>query len=173
MNLEIEHIVPYLPFGLKFKTNDGIGKIIGIPNFMQSFDVIKLHFGTNLYQKRYDIGYGNEPYHLRANNAYYKLNYFNLSEINGSAEIDLISHNRATPILRPLSDLDIYKVKELFGESISDFRYEKIDDFSFEVYSEMLGWTGLSYNEYTIFFRHHYDIFNLIENKLAININNI
>ena len=147
MNLQIEHIAPYLPFGLKFKTNDGIGKIIGIPNFMQSFDVIKLHFGTNLNQKRFDIGYYNEPYNRPSNNAYYKLNYFNLSEINGSAEIDLNPH-RAIPILRPLSDLDIYKVKDLFGESISDFRYEKIDDFSFEVYTEMLGWTGLSYNEY-------------------------
>jgi hypothetical protein len=172
MDLEIEHIVPYLPFGLKFKTNDGIGKIIGIPNYMQSFDVIKLHFGSNLTKKRYDIGYENEPYHRPSNNAYYKLNGFNLTEINGSAEIDLNAH-RAIPILRPLSDLDIYKVKDLFGESISDFRYEKIDDFSFEVYTKILGWTGLSYNEYTIFFRHHYDIFNLIENKLAININNI
>ena len=164
MDLEIEHIVPYLPFGLNFKTNDGIGKIIGIPNFMQSFDVIKLHFGSNLTKKRYDIGYNNEPYNCPSNNAYYKLNGFNLTEINGSAEIDLNAH-RAIPILRPLSDLDIYKVKDLFGESISDFRYE--------IYTEMLGWTGLSYNEYTTFFRFHYDIFNLIENKLAININNI
>ena len=81
--------------------------------------------------------------------------------------------NEFKPILRPLSDLDIYKVKDLFGESISDFRYEKIDDFSFEVYTEMLGWTGLSYDEYTAFFRFHYDVFGLIEKGLAIDINKL
>lgn len=64
-------------------------------------------------------------------------------------------------------------MKELFGSQISDFRYEKIDDFSFEVYTESIGWTGLGYSDYTLFFENHFDVFNLLEKGLAIDIKTI
>lgn len=76
-------------------------------------------------------------------------------------------------VLIPLSDLTLSLVKEMIGESICDFRFDLSDDFSFEVYTESIGWVGLSYNEYNQFFRYHFDVFGLIDKNLAIDLNTL
>ena len=70
-------------------------------------------------------------------------------------------------LLRPLSQLTLNKIKELFGNDICDFRFETIDDFSLEVYTEMIGWTGICYKDYCKLLSLHFDIFGLLDRNLA------
>jgi hypothetical protein len=147
--LTIKELAPYLPFNLKCKTKQGVFELNTIDN-----------------SSRYKVWF-------KTSNNYHKqdFNYKLLIKLGVIGRGYFIK--QVKPILRPLSDLNLTKVKELFGSQISDFRYEKIDDFSFEVYTESIGWTGLGYSDYTLFFENHFDVFNLLEKGLAIDIKTI
>lgn len=80
------------------------------------------------------------------------------------------------PILRPISDLNL----EWFQNSIDgDLENYLINcepenkHLSIEVCDKVLGWSALSYEEYALLFRSHFDVFGLIENGLAIDINTL
>ena len=77
------------------------------------------------------------------------------------------------PILRPLSDLSIEIIKQLISFDIVEFRMSKEieDDFSIEVNDEAVGWTSLTFQEYQNIISWKFDIFNLIPQGLAIDVN--
>lgn len=80
------------------------------------------------------------------------------------------------PILRPLSDLTVEFFKENIDNDIVDFLINcepEHDHFSVEVCDKVIGWTAISYEEYQLFFKNHFDVFGLIEKGLAVYINTI
>ena len=117
MKLELKHLAPYLPYGLK------IGKIKG-------FEAYRLMVCTE-------------------NNS---------EEIN----IDPCVRLQYKPILRPLSDLT---EKELRGQGfwhhIDFLIYDKADT------------THIPYNMVVYLLSNHFDVFKLIDNGLAIDINTV
>ena len=80
------------------------------------------------------------------------------------------------PILRPLSDLTVEFFKENIDDAIVDFLINcepEHNHFSVEVCDKVIGWTAISYEEYQLFFKNHFDVFGLTEKGLAIDINSI
>ena len=90
-------------------------------------------------------------------------------------QIDMWLNGQVKPILRPLSDLTIDIIRQLISFDIVDFRMsnEIEDDFSIDVNDEMVGWTSLSYQEYQNIIAYHFDIFKLIPQGLAVDINTL
>lgn len=107
--IQISEIFPYLPYNLNVKTGDGIGRIVGFPNFGMGSNVVSVHFGTNLKKKQFDIGVGNEPYHRPSNCAYYYLNKTVLQNVIDKNDILDLSENTAYPILRPFTPEELTK----------------------------------------------------------------
>jgi hypothetical protein len=66
------------------------------------------------------------------------------------------------PILRPLSDLKSH---------FDNYRSQIYSDFEF--YIKCIKYGEMEHNEYDWLFENHYDVFGLIENNLAIDINNL
>jgi len=73
------------------------------------------------------------------------------------------------PILRPLSDLNKEIIDEMQESYCFDPSTEKWTEFD-SMCDDPVYW---SYSDVQILLKHHYDIFNLIENNLAIDINTI
>jgi hypothetical protein len=126
--LTLEHLVPYLPYGLKC-------------------EVISL-------------------------------NPFNKKTILSLTSIVNIDWERLSfaikPILRPMSEITVDFFKENIDEDIVDFLINcepEHNHFSVEVCDKFIGWTAISYEEYQLFFKNHFDVFGLIQKGLAIDIN--
>lgn len=114
------------------------------------------------------------PYALKIN-VYDKLGnlIFKEAELNYSS-LDRIGHIK--PILIPLSALTVEFFKENIDDDIVDFLINcepENNHFSVEVCDKVIGWTAISYEEYQLFFKNHFDVFGLIEKGLAIDINSI
>lgn len=95
---------------------------------------------------------------------------------NSNGEIKRIKWEHAylnvKPILRPITDLNLRWIKENIQDDITDFRFNRNKlGFSLEVYVSSFFWTGTSYEEISKLFEHHFDVFGLINEGLAININ--
>lgn len=150
MNLEVKHLVPYFPFELKilFKAHkEFIGTLVSMDS----------SFGGNV----------NDP-DLSIRGKEKTIEVF-LSDNNKPSDERLIR-----PILRPLSDITLELVQQLFGFEIEQFRMESDNenDFSLEVLTD-LGWTSLTFNEYQNLLAYHFDLFMLIEKGLAVDINTL
>lgn len=181
--LELKHLAPYLPYGLQVLTGDGIGKIIGVPDMLTGGDVIKVHFGANLKRKKFDLGFGGSEYNKPSNFGYYYINRVVLQNMFDKNDILDFSDSRAIPVLRPLPDL----IKPCLPEGKTPAE-EMEDDL-------MMGWCVaydeayeiITENEETLkakvkmlpyemiewLFEHHFDVNNLIEQGLAVDINTI
>ena len=86
----------------------------------------------------------------------------------------MIEDNYVKPVLRPLSDITLKLVQQLFGLEIEQFRMksDNENDFSLEVLTD-LGWTSITFNEYQKLLAYHFDLFMLIEKGLAVDINTL
>ncbi len=130
--LTLEHLAPYLPYGLK------------VLDMMDN--------ETKLFNRSYN----------KEENAY-KLTTANLG-------FTLIKDFRF-PLLRPLSEIAVDFFKENIDDAIVDFLINcepENNHFSVEVCEKVIGWSALSYEEYQLFFKNHFDVFGLIEKGLAI-----
>ncbi|RUP37022.1 MAG: hypothetical protein EKK63_15745 [Acinetobacter sp.] len=145
MNLELKHIAPYLPYGLKFLTSKGqfeYGK----------HDII---ICRGAYSE--DLGLG--------------LEFLHKGDLRYMSEMRPIR-----PILRPLSDL----TKEI-GEKfvpIEKCGYCSLEDCTNEsgeieeiTSSHILGF--MPFNYFDKLLEWHFDVFGLIPNGLAIDINTL
>lgn len=96
-----------------------------------------------------------------------------VTSYKGSSEKNMIGIDQFKPILRPLSDLT--KEIEVNGEKFvpnynSDFKYFTPYELSYFIESIP---NGLNYNQMQKLLEWHFDIFGLIDNGLAIDINTI
>ena len=136
MKLELKHIAPYLPYGLKFRNGKEFDVVTGIDNNT----VISLFRG-----------------HLA--------NFTSIEEIK--------------PILRPLSDL----TKEI---EVNGTKYESVEHYFEEIYytqtfhkqvkSIIQDERWINHCEYILvefLFEHHFDVFGLIPQGLAIDFNTL
>ena len=136
MKLELKHIAPYLPYGLKFRNGKEFDVVTGIDNNT----VISLFRG-----------------HLT--------NFTSIEEIK--------------PILRPLSDL----TKEI---EVNGIKYESVEHYFEEIYytqtfhkqvkSIIQDERWINHCEYILvefLFEHHFDVFGLIPQGLAIDFNTL
>lgn len=97
-----------------------------------------------------------------------------ITSFKDGMNINIAIEYKAKPILRPLSDINLEIIRELFGVEIHKFRFDpELDqDFALEVYTD-IGWTSLTFEEYQTLLAHHFDLFKLIPRGLAIDINTI
>tara|TARA_B110000091_G_C13615724_1_gene390768 strand:- start:391 stop:747 length:357 start_codon:yes stop_codon:yes gene_type:complete len=116
MKLELKHLAPYLPYGLKY-----------------------VKYSYNNSPIRHDIMQG-----VSTNGIY------------ACGDITPLSFKNCKPILRPLSDLTKLGSNERWWMTTID-----------------LGITKLGYESIQELLEEHYDIFNLIEKGLAIDINTL
>lgn len=139
MELEVKHLAPYLPYGLKLQyivrdkvENTGVMKSIS-------------HNENETYPTRVSIDFNDEEH------------------------IWMFK-----PILRPLSQIKKYfePIFETDKEVNEYLSYEATTPFSVE---EILNYKFqyLPYGTYQVLFKHHFDVFSLIDAGLAIDINTL
>ncbi len=117
--LELKHLAPYLPYGLKYFVDytDGDTEIVNLDGAF----IDELYLSNGL-----TCGYQSET---------------------------------SKPILRPLSDLTKNEFVDDLGKWYGDYQELDLDDIDY----------GIVKN----YFKHHFDVFGLIEKGLAIDINTI
>lgn len=152
--LQLEHIAPYLPYKLKCnlmgeieEDNHGRGQAIG-----KIFNVngYEMYNDGEHYLKCSDEEYSHEP-------PFYDV----------------------FPILRPLSDID----KEIYfnGQSVRvslklnlvNYGFAGLHPHNEETLKERIRTETLYYKDTQTLFKYHFDVFGLIEKKLAINCNDL
>lgn len=126
MKLTIEHLAPYLPYGLKI--HDPNRNMIGL-----------------------------EPLELNCTGG---TNYFSLGNV--------LQYEELLPILRPMSD--IYKSIDDVTHANVLYREFDITDMEF---NGSVTHPKHGYDVYLYLFQYHFDVFGLIEQGLAIDINNL
>lgn len=136
MKLEIKHLAPYLPYGLKYATlsdDDGETYFIDKRNNTITVD----------------------------------------GSVNNVTNICLIEYSRPIykPILRPLSDLT--KEIEINGEKFYPiYRMELLGYYDMKCL-HIDGVKSISYNMMQFLLEWHFDVFGLIPNDLAIDVNTL
>jgi hypothetical protein len=148
MKLELKHLAPYLPYGLRFKTD---------------FDHLEyLMTSLNIHKSKVTF---------RA------INNFKNSKTKA---VKLLGNNK--PILRPLSDLTEDILKGIKRMMLVDFKYidrDGIQSIHFpkgnicitSINYEIVDECSLGFYNYLL--KHHFDVFGLIEQGLAIDINTL
>ena len=143
MKLEIKHLAPYLPYNLRFDNGRD-------------------------YEKDYLYG-------MRAN-------CYNVKMAQGARDSDYFRLEKIKPVLRPISDLT--KEIEHNGEKFVPIDKLKLDGISIRIndfglmvfFDEDYEWVyfkDIVDNIYQKLLSWHFDIFSLIQNGLAIDINKI
>tara|TARA_R110000796_G_scaffold97429_2_gene204439 strand:- start:16650 stop:17108 length:459 start_codon:yes stop_codon:yes gene_type:complete len=150
MKLELKHLAPYLPYGLKI-SNDNIST--------KSKDIL-LKALTKEKEHHYYAT-------LVCNGDLKCCNSCN-SETEKTREI-YAQIWTIKPILRPLSDLLKNEFENVYKNQID---YESIEHLS-ELDCESFLTCNFSYEFWQSLFKNHFDVFGLIEKGLAIDINTI
>lgn len=148
MELEVKHIAPYLPYSLEMRhePKDKNGEIL----YYKTGVLVKIQDNKKLKYARISIGF---------------------DDLNPIFEFK--------PILRPISDLktDFFADKWESDIDVRTFLSDGylsemgVDDFDYLIDHKNIEWYpyGLIY----ILIKYHFDIFGLIENDLAIDINTL
>lgn len=150
MKLELKHLAPYLPYELKGVVKNYEYK----ETYIDNLDTI------SFYDK-----------------------VLTFTGVSSDVYLDNTESGEFKPILRPLSDLTKEELSILFGyhseDCIVDFEIitTPFDEFGYIEY-ELFGVGHIStciagYNDLQKLFKKHYDIFNLIPQNLAIDINTL
>jgi hypothetical protein len=152
MKLELKHLAPYLPYRLQ-----------GIVNEEEIHTLLKL-----------SLKYDQNPMWIDTFN--------NIESTKGESEIRSVFPEGFKPILRPLTDLTESKCKELLNDK-NKFNFWYCENRTLGKYIFKEGYSSSTYkiSEYTrmpyymmeFFFRNHFDIFGLIKEGLAIDINTL
>lgn len=157
MKLTLEHLAPYLPYGLK-----GVLTEDKIDDF-ESEDWVE---DLSIFKAR----------------AIWKMCGYADGELNiplGEGEFDgflwrngltyVCFHRGIKPILRPLSDY-----KDINSQAMSDLNCDLSDQMDLcDLANKHTNIEGIRYRLASICFEHHIDIFGLIEKGLAINMNEL
>lgn len=139
-NLTLEHLVPYLPHGLKCHN-------------MGNIDEEGHAFVSEIVGLDQDYVW-----------------------VSHEHEDDYYAYSDTFPLLIPLSALTVEFFEENIDDAIVDFLINcepENNHFSVEVCDKVIGWTAISYEEYQLFFKNHFDVFGLIEKGLAIDYNTV
>jgi hypothetical protein len=140
MKLTIEHLAPYLPYGLQIKDYQNNGLIVKMVSRNKT-----------------------------------------VSLLGGHEILDVIEIDELKPILRPLSDLtkeiehdeeSFVPVEMIFGTKKED-RSIQVVDHLYKFKEGLIHRQHIQYWIILLLFEWHFDVFNLIENNLAIDINKI
>lgn len=174
MKLELEHIAPYLPYGLKFihKLNPNIIKVATGISYDKTYDFHTLEFQDNYWLDELAKLPDGTDDRIRS---IYKSN---LNKRHG----EIMSNVRL--LLRPLSDLTkeievngerFVPVEKLYNGKLNEWKNElEINGIFYDYVMEMHEHdllAELQYREISMLFEWHFDIFGLIEKGLAIDIN--
>jgi len=150
MQLELKNIAKYLPYGLKYLSYDDRGELIISSN--------------GIYKNHAHI------VHL------------------GNCELLIDIPDSFTIILRPLSDLtkeithngETFIPSEVLNDKYGDSKFETTivihpteNDFTLCVRTYGTGYYALPLSAYEKLLEWHFDLDNLIENNLAINVNDL
>ena len=148
MKLELKNIAPYLPYGLKMKhyENNRIGNLQGV--------------STNTLGQPYSLCVNTNWY----NSFVYKPILRPLSDLTKEIEVNGIKFKPSEYIDLNFIGFEMYVDDEIsFDYSYSDCRGEISNTFELNdvvsIYNKLLEW--------------HFDVFGLIEQKLAIDINTL
>lgn len=148
--LNIEMLAPYLPYGLNC--------------YVQGACVEGTEYDDPSTPKRFKI-MGSDK------------SFIFVSDIS-KPSYEQVCFSDCIPILRPLSDIEDYFKSFWYKGDVETMKFldydylEKFDD----LHIEQLSYTKIEYIPYGTFkllLQHHFDLFDLISKKLAININTI
>jgi len=146
MKIELKHLAPYLPYGLKVQY---IGSLDDENKRIES-GYIKIGEIANI--GNIEIRYQSPIIWMD-----FKRGYFGIS-------IDQIK-----PILRPLSDYT-----DITSKSMSDLDCDLTDQMDIQEFAlKKMSLSSLLYSSFDVLTRNHVDIFGLIPEGLAIDINTI
>lgn len=175
--LTLEHLAPYLPYGLKVQYQ-------GITNLQELADHNKKEPKGDFLSigEEYEEWLKNTPSEKIGDRIsvikrihFYK-HHIRLYVGKRHGYLKLVSFNQIKPILRPLSDIDLKFFQDNIDPDLEDFRINCEPDkghFSVEVCEKVLGWSALAYEEYVLFFKKRIDVFGLIAAGLAVDANNL
>lgn len=132
MKLELKHLAPYLPYGLRVIHGDG--------------RKLEMTCGNILGKKEKHV-----------------------MEINGVLNSQYGPY-KTKPILRPLIE---YKNFEDILDEFSENDHESLEDAFFLLGRSLNCFDFINYSQIQLMFKHHIDVFGLIEKGLAIDINTL
>ena len=177
MKLEIKHLAPYLPYGLKVQYK-GILNGKQISDYKKLEPKIEMAFESDM--QLYNNWISEYPKIIEGEKVseikgikFFK-NYTSIHVGKRFSHSKTVFCNNIKPILRPLSDL----TKEIEVNGVSSYLNElrKFNNTSEHIeylceYKGDLSLTNLEYNIIIKLLEWHFDIFGLIDKNLAIDIN--
>lgn len=195
MKLELKHIAPYLPYGLKIFTDyDGIQEINGMPDlFHASYYCEKTDAGDEPHIEQIkpilrplsdltkEIEVNGEKFVPMIKLLYlYETNFFHEEELLKCIIFDIDSiiscEHKKYELLRREDFIVTFKVETSnMGTLVYSFTYDpKIRRFAYrdETNSRPLG-VAFQYDLFQLLFEWHFDVFGLIEQGLAIDLNTL
>lgn len=141
MKIELKHLAPYLPYGLK-------GNLVNLEYFDSQINKELYRIETGLTEKN---------------------KFYDITVVVGDCEGEIVDFK---PILRPLSDLTKERIDFLWFEVIGVDR-GNFDEHDFYEKCEIGLINLLPIMVYDKLFEWHFDVFELIPQGLAIDINTI
>ena len=147
-NLTIQHLAPYLPYGVQVKYNDCIYKKTHIATLSGvSNDGIE-----TTYKRRFKGCSGD---------------YISFKGRNNIVVLGV------KPILLPLSDLTKEDISNFYGMTESEIKNIEWEEWAQELKHLIETDSPLQLKQFNYLFSRNFDLFGLIENNLAIDINTI
>lgn len=148
MKLELKHLAPYLPYGLKLNykhfPGDEKARRIATLTGLTKEDGIETTYDEAEYN----------------GHSYTKGDLINWGDRNNVHDLEV------KPILRPLTDLTNDIVSEYFSDMLEDSLEIMLNHFSIRPLS-------CKYEEVQFLLEKHFDVFGLIDKGLAIDINTL
>ena len=155
MKLELKHLAPYLPYGLKVQTKTGVDRLCGI-----------------MFSDDTDYNSGNNTYH-------------NINHPLANLETHTEEFYDIKPILRPLHTvirkMKDDKGREFIPAAVI-WSVSAVEEQEFEDYGKIptywhdaikVGYKSFEVRDFELLIQWHFDVFGLIEKGLAVNINSI
>jgi len=130
MKLELKHLAPYLPYGLKYRLYGNFPIQKGVDNWIE--DIIEIN-----------------PFN------------FTLEKV--------LTYETCKPILHPLSDIHKNEFNFIYDKETD---YYSINDWIL-LNAESRLTSKFSYEFWALLFENHFDVFGLIEQGLAVDINTL
>ena len=155
MKLELKHLAPYLPYGLKIKVYDNIWNLDGYRvSAIKPLVVVNQHTLTSSHLS--EVKPILKPISSMTKEEAYEFGVLLTSEV----EMDYKEVGNGSKMV-------------LMGSIYPTIMYQdKVDeDYSFMIQFSSTGIRGMDlipYNAYEWLFKHHFDVFNLIGKGLAI-----
>lgn len=143
MKLELKHLAPYLPYGLRYAfDNIGYWSVFGLTYTGEKYDFGTMLRLTNPDKSKNPIGVDWDD---------------NINGLSAFVELDSVHHK---PILRPMSEVSDSLFEEIGFADEEDFIQSVLDGHILQInFNKLLS--------------NHFDVFGLIPVGLAIDINTL